>query len=271
MTVLDDEVKGQLSELAQGGFISECRELNQLMGGSVTDKYKLCESVMPLHFTGKRDSRCVFVELNPQPQGLKFENSGPVFRMTTCGAKVPPVITDKESYYKFCEDFGKYKLDNLRGVGRGYTNFERKQLDFLWGFETRCVDKNVRFSTDDAIRVRQNKLQLEIVPYASQSFSFDHFNAEYIKIRMRKIGGIIKAYDRDYVFISGGGDFSEELCGAVKWESFPIQGSKRLVNIGIGRGYGVKYCFIRSYKAQGFIGPKMQEYGKLCRERLDSL
>jgi hypothetical protein len=133
------------------------------------------------------------------------------------------------------------------------------------------VEKEKSFSTDDAIRVRLNKLQLEIVPYASRGFDFSNFSKEYLEARMKVLQSVIASATRRCVFIVGSSDLSEALCGQVEWKFRQISGMARRVAFGVKLSSGIKYCFLKSYKAHGFAGHKMQEYGRLCREEVDSL
>ena len=146
----------------------------------------------------------------------------------------------------------------------------RKQLNFFVGFEGNPIGKR-EFTLNNVEKVRNEKLQLEIVPFMSGRFSFKNFEADYINSRIETIKRIIESDKRDYVFVTGSDKKIPGYFGAKPPQKHQIPGYKNKVSIGVELIGNTKYCFLGTYKAQGFDGVPMQEYGKLCRELLKNL
>lgn len=105
----------------------------------------------------------------------------------------------------------------------------------------------------------------------SSRFAFKNFDTNYIKKRIDRIKEIIRSKKRDYVFVTGNAKEIFKNFEVAPPQSYKIQNKKFDVYIGAKLIDDVRYCFIKSYKAQGFDGIHMQEYGRLCRGVLDNL
>jgi hypothetical protein len=267
MEFLKNEIESQLAELMDNGFIAECRELNETMPLK-EEQYVLDDTAMPMHFTGNLNSKIVFIELNPGRGNLHPQKGKDSLILKDFGIDPSPVISDVKSYLKFFENFGYYKVESHKLTNKAISKFDNKQLNFFSGFSLSPIEKK-EYSSDDVVRVRNEKLQLEIVPYVSRRFTFKNFHDDYICKRIKRIQSIISSHKREYVFVTGSDKSISKYFGGVVLESYSLPNKKSNVYIGVKLIDGVKYCFIKTYKAQGFDGMLMQEYGRLCRKLLD--
>lgn len=267
MEILKKEIESQLAELMDNGSIAECRRLNEAMPVQ-EDKYLLDGTAMPMHFSGDLKAKIVFVELNPGGGNLHPKKDDGGFIMDEFGIEPSPVISDVQSYCEFFENLGHYKVEGHKKKNQAISRFDNKQLNFFSGFNLLDIEKK-KYTFDDVVKIRKEKLQLEIVPYMSNRFAFKNFNDDYIHQRIKRIQSIIGAHEREYVFVTGSDKSIPKYFGGVNIESYRIPNKKSNVFIGVKLIDGVKYCFIKTYKAQGFDGLLMQDYGRLCRKLLD--
>ena len=166
---LNDRIKQDLTELYLNGEITTAHDLSVNMFG-VSDAF--AAHGMPGHFCGNRQARTVMVMLNPGKDVSKANN--PICThayLSKLSIDTSSVANFIDTYKKGSKDYGhidKHRLDN----------FDIKQAAFLKHWENCGVDiaKEFPMNTEDAIResVKENvltqKLQLELVPYASRSF-----------------------------------------------------------------------------------------------------
>ena len=270
MEMLLKEITAQLEELLENGTIEECQRLNDAMLVQ-EEKCLLDSTALPMHFTGELDSSIAFVELNPGrgPLCPQITKNGLV--LDKFGLKPSPVITDVTSYLQFFENFGHYKAESSRINNQAISKFDNKQLNFFSGFTRQKLEAGKKYTYDDVVKIRREKLQLEIVPFMSSRFSFKIFSPVYIKSRVGRVGEIICSSMRDYVFVTGNDKEIFRNFGVDTFKSYSIPNKKHSVYIGAKMIDGVRYCFLKSYKAQGFDGIHMQEYGYLSRRILDDL
>ena len=169
--------------------------------GNVKDEISFATRALPIYGGGDRDAKTVMVMLNPG-KGVKESNKDLLIELKKrsmykmleklcCGSACPqlgsgnPDLThDIENYNYFNTNYGEW--DSNR-----HDNFDLKQAFFLRDWE----DSEVKLNTDnlnfiikhnkdknrkeevkpkkleEKKQVLNNKLQLELVPYASRSFS----------------------------------------------------------------------------------------------------
>lgn len=265
MKLFNEEMEHDLMQLLNNQQITKVLELNKTIRENCKkdlDKYELSPTALPLYFTGRRDSKIVFVELNPGKGLLE-----PTLRdggLVMAAFKNPPEpIKDIDDYITFCEEFGKYKAEN-----EGVKIFDKKQIDFFSGFGGFEFSKD-KYHPDNVINVRMNKLQLEIVPYSSNRFSFSYFKPDYIRERIDKIIRIIQSLKPDTIFVSGSQKIVSSMFGDINFQEIIIKGKK--THIGKKNIMGMDYLFIPSYKSRYILSTEniRKEYGEQCRRILN--
>lgn len=274
MDILRNEIDGHLNQLLNNEEISEVLELNKVIKSKCKTndycKYELNSKSLPMYFTGDLKSEIVFVELNPG-QGLlntEVTSNGIEMKMFNLEKKIS--IKSFDDYIDFYKNFGKYKIEHQINNKQKIRSFDLKQLYFFKGVGLFNLGNNSSFDYDDMLKVRENKLQLEIVPYMSKEFNFSNFKDEYIESRIRNILDLIQLYDRKYVFVTGSQSMIRKAFGEINFIKYEILG--KALYIGIKVINNMKVCFIPSYKSRYILSTKelQFEYGKLAKSILAS-
>ena len=168
---LDQRINRDLEERLKGNPISKAVELSKLHAFSTKG--------MPGYFTGNRDADTVFVHLNP---GLDANEADERW--------------DFETKYFSKKNFINDYIDSRRNYGKNdrmrEDSFDFKQAAFLYDWENSGIDfpSNVDWNKihsrskaainiswlDAKEHVLMDKLQLELVPYASSQFEINNNN-----------------------------------------------------------------------------------------------
>lgn len=191
---LDERIKKDLSERLDGKEISQAVNLKPL--GVFSTKG------MPCYYTGKRDAQTVFVHLNP---GYDADLANKKWDFET-------KHFDKTSIQGFINDY----KDNRNNFGRNdrmrFDQFDVKQAAFLYNWPESRID----FPKDKVIdwkdntekelswldakeQVLMDKLQLELVPYASNQFKINNQNKDLLLPFVDTILDEIFRIDRTYI------------------------------------------------------------------------
>ena len=181
------EMRADIDEFLETRALSRARELS-----ARTDQH-FNHNGLPLFFTGDLDAPLVLVHLNPKQD----DNTEPVF-----DGDLP--IGSFEEYFDHCRHFGARAYGS--GSPRSHrSSFDHKQIRFLRPFgiidfveEHSIVD---RFTNLE--RVCDNKLQLELIPYGSATFSTVGFTSELLQPHYERIMAVIAARPRRYVIFCG--------------------------------------------------------------------
>lgn len=197
---LDDRIKQDLTELYLNGEITTAHDLSVKMFG-LNDAF--AAHGMPGHFCGNRQAKTVMVMLNPGKDVATANNPinthAYLSKLSIDTSSIGRFI---DTYKKGSEDYGhvdKHRLDN----------FDIKQAAFLKNW-VNCgvnITKGFPMNADDDIRriVKENvltqKLQLELVPYASRSFETikDKSILELLFPFVETLFDEIFSYKREYV------------------------------------------------------------------------
>lgn len=269
MQHLHSEIQAHINQLLTSGKSLVAEELNNNI---IHEDYKLQESSVPMFFTGKLDAKIVFIELNPGLGLMEPTIQNDKIILSKFGLKEMPKIHDINSYVEIFENFGKYKAENLIQNGSKIKGFDSKQLYFFSGFGIFELENKNTFDFDDMIKVRKEKLQLELVPYCSRKFNFSFFPKEYLKERFLFNQKIIDQFERDIIFITGNYKQIMEIMEILDWvisekEIFSVNGrSKSDLSVAFSKNGKTPVVLLPSYKNQSLHSAQMKEYGKVCRE-----
>ena len=260
---LQSEIKKSLTELLLNGDLEEVKQLNKGIEG---EKYTLKTNYLPMYFTGNLYSRIVFIDFNPGPGTLlQTKSNGEFLELDGFESNQNPIISCEEEYIEFFSNFGMYKMEHQRKRGEKPKIFDRKQYHFFKALG--ALDLETISNLEDAIiHIRNEKLQLEWVPYCSTSFSSDNFSDEYLNKRLHFIKTIIETVPRDLIFIVGKHELLEQHFGKANWVKRTPDGKKMSFTVGRSVYKNIPVLFIQSYKRQGLAGKLMEEYGAFCRE-----
>lgn len=219
MSELDQRIERDLAERLNGKRISSAVELEKIAHFSSLG--------LPMYYTGNRDAQTVFVQLNP---GMNTDIADERWDFDTkCFSKENFVEDYKESLMNY----------GLRDRFR-YDSFDVKQAAFLCCWHDREIgfpenidwdpikDKRPNKTKEEKAKdkevlsklkgtswlyakecVLQNKLQLELIPYASQNFEIKDYNHPIWKEYIENLLDEIFRVPRTYVIF--GGDVFDKL------------------------------------------------------------
>lgn len=147
----------------------------------------------PLFFTGDLDASFVLVHLNPKQTNNRAERFQGSFPNRSF-----------EAYFDSCRHFGA-RVYGPASPRKHRSPFDRKQIRFLRPFgEIDFVEERTRADRFINLeRVIDRKLQLELVPYGSDSFFDRELSEETLKPHYERLMSVIAARPRDYVIFCG--------------------------------------------------------------------
>ena len=204
---LNERIKKDLTEVYNGKKIFGAKELSSFIDVSTYG--------LPQHFTGNRKAKTVFVMLNPGKNTNKADRER---KENSDAAK----SFDRNNVESFIKSYNCY-LENFGKIDRKFhpiDNFDLKQAHFLkkWEESGVTLPKNFRdekSQADAKEAVIMQKLQLELIPYCSGSFStktqinnlifeyletlFDEIfeqNRKYVIFGSRFFERVFKAYNK---------------------------------------------------------------------------
>lgn len=185
-----DDIRSDLDELLTTGVMSRAREL------SATTRQHFNHNGYPHFFFGDLDASFVLVHLNPKQANnpaQRFEGHFP--------------IGSFEEYFDAHRHFG-VRTYGPSSPREHKSPFDHKQIRFLRPFDV--VDfVEERKQPDDRFtnleRVIDRKLQLELIPYGSDSFSVVGFtkDKDILRPHYERIMDVIAARPRAYVIFCG--------------------------------------------------------------------
>ena len=177
---IDDRILQDLTDLyhngAEPGEIQAALHLNGLIQAD-DGQMSFATRALPRYYYGDRKSKTVMVMLNPG-SGVEKANHNLMIDLKTYSMKN---AADINNYHLGCMNFGHLDKDRQ-------DNFDLKEAFFLhkWKDNGIILPRNFSYKSDkqtllDAKEiVLTQKLQLELIPYASRSFSA--FNRERIHL-----------------------------------------------------------------------------------------
>lgn len=200
-------MRADLEEFLATGTISRARRLATATGQHFN------ADRLPQFFTGDLDAPVVLVHLNPKQANAPTQLPG--WQTTT---------RTLEDYFDSCRHFGA----RMYGPSSPHTHrspFDHKQIRFLRPLGV--IDFVQERSREDRFisleRVVDDKLQLELVPYGSASFSARGFTPAVLAPHFARILSTIAAVPRRYVLFCGA--VFKPLLGehVTRWHEFHLR------------------------------------------------
>lgn len=276
---LDQRIREDLEDLIYNHELSKAKALND----SHVLRDKVSTKGLPWYFCGKRDAKTVLVMLNPGCDANIADHNYPC---DICKLK----IDDKHGLTTFVKDFidastNFGKIDHWR-----YDAFDIKQVQFLYPWKDSGITFPTGFPSDpntflDAKEaVLTQKLQLELVPYCSRTFTINKIDPliPYVETLFDEITSCNRKY---VIFCSAIFErlfkaFENKYKGSVLGLSGnPTQGVLKRVNgTYTKKGYKCRKINItynnhsfdamiaHSFSMQGLNGELMRRYGEFCRD-----
>lgn len=275
MSLLDQRMRIDLAKRLDGEDISAAK------GISVAIKDDISYKGLPSYFFGDRDARTVVVNLNPGENADKCDNAWDD-RTSGFGTSLDSFIE------KYVDEQTNYGLKHSVVNGKA-DSFDVKQAAFL----TPWVDSGIGLSanpdwSDDEYRLEAktkvicNKLQLELVPYASAKFDIVKGNIALFRPFVETLLDEIFSKERTYIIFQSAKfedifkDYNKENSDTFEFlDDYQTNGA--LKNNGTLRGkcqvvrinYNGKTCkalIAHTFPNQGLSRAYdlMQKYGEFC-------
>lgn len=174
------EVDQDLADLRAHGRIGRAQRLAEVTGEPLAD------DVLPMYFTGRFDAALVLVHLNPK---LDPERSR---------TDVPELA----SYLDWHQRYGHHTFGsdpNYRAA------FDHKQVEFLrpFGLIGFVEGSSPQVRRENAGRVVDQKLQLELVPYPSREFRAHRYPTAELAPHVERVLDVIADRSRQVVLFCG--------------------------------------------------------------------
>lgn len=199
---LDERIQKDLTELYNGGDnqgeIKNALALNGLIQAK-PGQTSFATRALPGYYAGDRKAKTVMVMLNP---GMDVEEANDNLMCDICKRSMKNAA-DIENYHKWCVEYGHIDRSRL-------DNFDLKQAFFLHNWkdtgislpENLCASPKSGKQTllDAKEAVLTQKLQMDLIPYASSSFSA--FNKKMLSLTVPFVETLfdeIFSQDRNYV------------------------------------------------------------------------
>ena len=182
-----DEMKRDVGALLEKGSMPAARDLASATGEHFN------HNEPPLFFTGDLDASFVLVHLNPKQRDITSDEPP---------ASLP--FRSFEEYFDVCRHFGA-RMYGPAASRAHRAQFDHKQIQFLEPFGV--IDFVDEHGEEDRFtnleRVLDGKLQLELIPYGSDSFSARGLSRDLLKPHHDRLMSVITAKPRDYVIFCG--------------------------------------------------------------------
>ena len=312
---LDGLVKTDKSKYCELVKLADTPEKQKTLQRYMMDQTSFATRALPVYDGGKRDAKTVMVMLNPGNgvenanrellYELKKRNMSKMFKKLSCGNACPQVglndddLTDDIKHYnEFNANYGdwdRWRMDN----------FDLKQAFFLRHWENCGVgldETNLKYILDNKSstkkdvkaevhkrqleekrKVLMEKRQLELVPYASRSFSsinkkeickiFPYvetlfheifsYDREFVIFCSRKFEEVFQAYsgDKEYPGTIGFIDDKEEY----NFKGSKLSVSCSVIDINYG-GKSIKAIIANTFPNQALPNAYdlMAAYGEFC-------
>lgn len=225
---LDDLVKTDKSKCSVLQKLVVTPEEQVALNRYMMDQTSFATRALPVYDGGKRDAKTVMVMLNPGNgvenanrellYELKKRNMSKMFRKLSCGNACPQVglndddLTDDIKHYnEFNANYGdwdRWRMDNfdlkqaffLRDWKDSGIDLSEDNLDYIIEKNKEDKEEVQKLKLEEKRKVLMEKRQLELVPYASRSFSSIN-KKEISKIfpYVETLFHEIFSYDREFV------------------------------------------------------------------------
>ena len=179
LKTLDERIKQDLNDLFDGKPIKAANDLlNELFGEAASKEHAISTEGMPGYYAGDRNAKTVMVMLNPGANAKKKDEKYKE-EIRKSGIDKSSLETFINSYHSRCHTGVEKDLDKDGKIR--IDNFDIKQAAFLKDWLDSGVTIHADFPCDVKedrdlhrevrVNVLEQKLQLELIPYASQKFS----------------------------------------------------------------------------------------------------
>jgi hypothetical protein len=246
------EARMDVDQLLRQGHFDRARELSRHTG------MHFDASCNPMYFTGAFESPIVLVHLNPK---LSKELADYTY-------------LDFEDYFSKHRSFGKLHWESDPGY---YSRFDLKQVRFLRPF--RVIDFVPKSESGhlrtNAAKAIDEKLQLELIPYASHKFESAMFSNDLLRLHISRVLAAIVSYPREYVIFCGAVfddlldqsgllSFRDDHYFHLPTKSGVSKMKYRFSNVQFRyQGMSVRAGIARSFAVQGI---PMDAYGSACSD-----
>jgi hypothetical protein len=250
------EIRGDLEQLVDNGRMSRALRLSEVTGE------RLNATTMPAFFFGDLDAAFVLVHLNPKQPN--YDAAQPAER---------PEIDSLAKYYDAFRRFGEHAY-GPHSSGEHKSQFDHKQIRFLRPFD---VIEFGETTSENLRRVVDCKLQLELVPYGSSTFSGHQFPPGALGEHFERVMNVIAARPRRYVIFCGavfanllpaGTVIDEDAFHLTKADGSPSAGHARFATLRIPWKDGEITAGLAHTFAK--MGINMSSYGEAVRARYPS-
>ena len=201
--VLDERIYRDIEERLAGKEISAAVELGAIIKPQASAAHHFSTKGLPSYYFGNRDAQTVVVNLNPgEAASICDEKWDAITQVFDCST----VDSFIANYHQRQRDYGIHY--GLKSNGDA-DEFDVKQAAFLtlWknsgiGLEknTRWNDKN--FCLDAKTKVICDKLQLELIPYASVKFDINIKQFALLHPHIETLLNEIFSKEREYVIFA---------------------------------------------------------------------
>ena len=283
MTLMDESIVRDLTELYNDGATPGDIQNALLLDGLVQandDQTSFATRTLPGYYCGDRKAKTVMVMLNPGCD-VETANDGLMEDMNRRSMKN---AIDFEKYHEWCVNYGHKDKDRQ-------DNFDLKQAFFLhkWKNTGLSLPENFGPKSNDKTKldakeiVLTQKLSLELIPYASRTFSafnrqkihllvplverlFDEIfsnERKYVIFCSRKFHDVFKTYNEKYPNTIS---FDKRYVKMGKIGDSKISGSCSIVTIHYKNHKPLKAIIANTFPHQALPNAYrlMEMYGKFC-------
>lgn len=193
---LDQRIAKDLKELYNGGNLNGVISSASALNKAQFNNTPFSTQWLPRHFTGDRSSKTVIVMLNPKLDVNKQNNIQTA--LSKLKINTGSLNSFISSYKNSNKDFGKLSKGSA---------FDVKQARFLAPWNSICFPSQFPSNTKTYPQAKEavllNKLQLELIPYGSNTFVIDKNKINIVKPYVDTLFGEIFSQKRQYIIFCG--------------------------------------------------------------------
>lgn len=248
-------------------FVST-RKMHRAIDLSVRTNQHFNHNEYPLYFTGNLDAKLVLIHLNPKQANNHSEQyKGNLW------------LDSFDDYFEYHQHFGKYKY-GAGSTRQHKSRFDRKQIRFLkpFGVINFVEERSEEDKFINLERVVDDKLQLELIPYGSDNFDLQGFNATTLQPHFARLIDVVTACPRKYVIFCGR-IFDSLVRSTIRTFKFNLTRKDGLASKGqysfsvlmlpFNRQQ-IKAGLAHSFANKSLAGEIMEAYGRECKRIYDN-
>lgn len=258
-------LKKDIQDLINEGQVTQASELNNYL-----NEAQFRTDCPPVYYTGNLSSDYAFIMQNP----YRKEDDSSTKKLEGI------TLNNIDDYIDVLENFGTYKLKKYNRL----RSFDTKQLNFINGLGL-YTDQNFSSDKERYIYIRNNKLQLEAIPYASQTFKTGvlNKNPDFFKPYFDRIFEVLtKEVRKKILFLGNFNTFFKKaysissICTykfkkATKKDGEPMAYSPKLSKIEFDNIQKPSPIWVaNTYASQSLRGDLIEKYGNFCREKMSN-